>query len=247
MNSVPHHGLEEFHEVAYFNGGVSYKSRQLIDTMCNREFLDKQPKEAGEYLDALAENNQSWNYSDPSDKTNANLGPSSSEKFNVGEHGDLSLKVAQLTRKLETMELNKDNEVAAAFGGQGGGGVICDVTRHSTSDCHTIAAFKEVLHGVAQAEVNAVNQRFNPYSQTYNPGWLPDHLKVCLLIHLKAKGLHNFPRTNKGLPPPDHLKVRKVISLRISVLWRILFKRSSKGKPQSMSKMLRCWGKFVLS
>lgn len=82
---------------------------------------------------------------------------------------------------------------------------------------------------------------------------LSDHLKVRLLIHLnlsvllKAKGTHNFPQTNKGLPPPDHLKVQKVISLCISIFWRILFKRSSKGKPQSMSKMLRCWGKFVLS
>lgn len=72
----------------------------------------KNPDAAWDYLEGLAGNMQSWDYSDPPERNVVNPVLSSSGKFNFSEQNDLSLKVAQLTRKLETMEPNKIAEVA---------------------------------------------------------------------------------------------------------------------------------------
>jgi hypothetical protein len=47
---------------------------------------------------------------------------------------------------------------------------ICEVIGHTTHECPTIPAFKEVLHEQANA-INTYKKHFNfPYSETYNPG-----------------------------------------------------------------------------
>ena len=103
---VPHHGFEKHQTVGYFYSGVSQASRQLIDTMCNREFLDKSPTDAWENLEKLAENNQSWDYSDPSYRSNTNASANSPSTFQLMKKYDLHKKVDTLTRKLEAMELS---------------------------------------------------------------------------------------------------------------------------------------------
>ena len=72
LTDVPHHGFVDAQVVAYFYEGISQRNRQFIDMMCNGTFMDKEPTEALEYFDFLAENNQSWDYSDPNDRTPSN-------------------------------------------------------------------------------------------------------------------------------------------------------------------------------
>ena len=83
--------------MGYFYSGVSQASRQLIDTMCNGEFLDKSPNEAWENLEKLAENNQSWDYSDPSEWSKINSPSDSLTTFELLEKTDLHKKVNQWT------------------------------------------------------------------------------------------------------------------------------------------------------
>ena len=137
--------------------------------ICNREFLNKDPNEAFDYFDLLAENAQSWDTIDTSDRFRASTNPSGGGKYQLWEDDDLSAKTASLTRKLEAMELRKVNginivpkidEVC----------MICETMDHPTNECPTIPAFKKVLHDQANA-MNMVKKSYpSPYSKTYNSG-----------------------------------------------------------------------------
>jgi hypothetical protein len=44
--------------VSHFYEGLTPRDRQMVELMCNGTFKDKDPNEAMEYLDLLAENAQ---------------------------------------------------------------------------------------------------------------------------------------------------------------------------------------------
>ena len=80
--------------------------------MCNGTFEDKDPNEAMEYLDLLAENAQNQDttgtYKAPG-KTQPHT--SSGGMYNVREDHDLQAKFAFLTRKVEALELRKSGQL----------------------------------------------------------------------------------------------------------------------------------------
>ena len=124
--------------------------RQFVEMMCNGEFLDKDPENAWDYFDQLAENAQSWDNSDQSIKTKAS--PSSHWGMHViRENDDVSARLANLTRKFEAMELKKGGKEKIIEKENICG--ICETNGHMTQDCPTIPAFKEVLY----EQVNATN------------------------------------------------------------------------------------------
>jgi len=58
LNTCPHQGFETWRLVSHFYEGLTHKDRQMMKLMCNGTFKDKDPDEAMEYLDSLAENAQ---------------------------------------------------------------------------------------------------------------------------------------------------------------------------------------------
>jgi len=56
LNTCPHHGFETWRLVSHFYEGLTLKDSQMVELMCNGTFEDKDPDEAMEYLDLLAEN-----------------------------------------------------------------------------------------------------------------------------------------------------------------------------------------------
>ncbi|XVF45052.1 hypothetical protein PTKIN_Ptkin02bG0174600 [Pterospermum kingtungense] len=113
--------------------------------MCNGEFLDKEPDEALEYLDHLAENSQSWHSTNSSENSiRSNLANASRGKYHLSQEDDLSARVASLTRKIEAMEMKKEKEIKSVQNDEICG--ICDAVGHSTNICPKIPVFKEVFH-----------------------------------------------------------------------------------------------------
>ena len=80
--------------------------------MCNGTFEDKDPDEAMEYLDLLAENAQNQDttgtYEAPS-KTQPHT--SSGGMYNLREDHDLQAKFTSLARKVEVLELKKNGQL----------------------------------------------------------------------------------------------------------------------------------------
>ena len=64
---------------------------------CNGEFLNKNPNEVFDYFDLLAENAQSWDTIDTSNKSRSSTNPFGVGKYQLREDDDLSVRVASLT------------------------------------------------------------------------------------------------------------------------------------------------------
>nr|WP_164990771.1 hypothetical protein [Pseudomonas protegens] len=169
LSTCPHHGFETWRLVSHFYEGLTPKDRQMVELMCNGTFEDKDPDEAMEYLDLLAENAQNWDtagtYEAPS-KTQPHT--SSGGMYNLREDHDLQAKFASLARKVEALELKKSGQLKSV---ENIVCQICETNEHSTNDCPTLPSFKECLHEQAHALNSFQRANHNPYSQTYNPGW----------------------------------------------------------------------------
>ncbi|KAL9382439.1 hypothetical protein Peur_025474 [Populus x canadensis] len=140
--------------------------------MCNGEFYDKEPSEAFDFFDQLAENTKQWETSLPLHVESRNTISHSSGKFQLKETDDLNARLASLARKVESLEIKKVHVMSEQ---QEESCVVCESKGHRTTECPTIPAFKEVLYGQTSDSSNArkpfSNQVGNPYSETYNPGW----------------------------------------------------------------------------
>ncbi|XVF68782.1 hypothetical protein PTKIN_Ptkin11bG0029000 [Pterospermum kingtungense] len=142
LNSCPHHGFEKWRTISFFYEGLTSETKQFVETMCNGEFLDKEPKKALEYLDHLAENSQSWHSTNPSKNSlRSNLANASRGKYNLSKKDDPNSKVASLARKIEAMEMKKEKEIKSVQIYEICS--ICDAIRHSTSTCLNNFAFNE--------------------------------------------------------------------------------------------------------
>ena len=56
----PHHGFEKWMLVPYFYEGMSTQIKQLLETMCGRDFMNKSLNDAFQYLDYVVDVSKSW-------------------------------------------------------------------------------------------------------------------------------------------------------------------------------------------
>ena len=172
IQSIPHHGFQSWQLVSFFYEGITPNHRQFIDMMCNGEFLNKDPDEALDYFSTLAENAQSWDVKDPNDVPRTLPGSSQSQRggiYDLKDREDLLSQISKLSRKVDTLEVGKRQEVSQVSRIKETC-AICGGVEHSTSECPSIPALKEAYH----EQVNAFNQprqSFPPNSNTYNPGY----------------------------------------------------------------------------
>ena len=108
LNLCPHHGFEIWRVVSQFYEGLTPKDRQMVEFMCNGTFEDKDPNEAIEYLDSLAENAQNWDTIGTIEPSNKIQSPTSGGGMSTleDEH-DLQARFTSLARKVEALELKK--------------------------------------------------------------------------------------------------------------------------------------------
>ncbi|XP_060968333.1 uncharacterized protein LOC115720448 [Cannabis sativa] len=164
LTLCPHHGYEKWRLVSYFYEGLTSRERQFIEMMCNGEFLQKDPEEAFEYLNELAEKSHTW------------IGPSATESTNEIDHriyqlreeDSLKAQVESLTKQLEAFKKKKWARIE--YGCQSEihePCFVCGESDHLAKDC---LAFRE-MKGVYEEQCNALGTYNKPFSNTYNPGW----------------------------------------------------------------------------
>ena len=162
-------------------GKVGHVARDCLGTgmMCQGNFLDKRADDAFDFLDQLAENVRTWDTSDPQERSRgmgASNVPPSGGKFNIQPNDEMQLKISQLTKKIEQLELKKVNEVSINQEECCG---LCDMIDHTTNQCSNIPSCKGMLND--PFVVNYINQQAqqaqqkkpqnSPYSESYNPAW----------------------------------------------------------------------------
>ncbi|KAL5542443.1 hypothetical protein UlMin_010153 [Ulmus minor] len=185
LNSCPHHGYESWRVVSYFYDGLQNRERQFIETMCNGEFLHKDPDEAMDFLDDLSEKSHTW--------TGPNAIESSKKSQTAGiyqlrEEDSLKARLEILTKEIEvlkTKDARAPEPVARVESHEPC--FMCNGLDHTPRECPTYFEIKEI-----KEECNALGipfrKTYDPYSNTFNPGW---------------KNHPNFSWRSNAQPPPQ--------------------------------------------
>ena len=81
--------------------------------MCAGEFYEKSAREAIQLFDTIVENARTWETNTSLDTAKVYSTPTGGGIHHLRENDDLQAKIANLTRKLEAIELKKVNEVTS--------------------------------------------------------------------------------------------------------------------------------------
>ena len=65
LNACPYHGFNTWLLVSYFYDEISPAMKQLLETMCGGDFLSKNPEEALDFLNYVAEASKGWDEPNP--------------------------------------------------------------------------------------------------------------------------------------------------------------------------------------
>ena len=114
VSACPHHGFDTWMLVNHFYDGMSPPMKQLLETMCGGDFLNKHPDEAMEFLNYVAETSKAWD--EPSPREAKRLRPLSHQKgvmYALPENTEMKEKLSILTRRLDELEMQNQYEKQA--------------------------------------------------------------------------------------------------------------------------------------
>ena len=118
--------------------------------MCAGEFYVKSAREAIQLFDTIAENARTWETNTSLDTAKVHSTPAGGGIHHLRENDELQAKIANLTRKLEAIEMKKVNEVTSVpqLPSAPNGPrveepcIICDDPTHSTINCPNLPQVK---------------------------------------------------------------------------------------------------------
>ena len=114
VSACPHHGFDTWMLVNHFYDGMSLPMKQLLETMCGGDFLNKHLDEALDYLNYVAETSKAWDELSPREAER--LRPSSPQKgvmYAFPEDTEMKTKLSILTQRLDELEMKNQHEKQA--------------------------------------------------------------------------------------------------------------------------------------
>ena len=204
LSACPHHGFDTWMLVNHFYDGMSPAMKQLLETMCGGDFLRKNPDEAMDFLNYVAETSKAWD--EPNPREADRMRPSANLRGGGGicslaEDVELKAKLSILARRVEELEGKRLHEVQAVtevppqtkpcFNYQS--------TGHPGEHCPIAPSVRDLM----QEHVNVVGQNRPPadaqYGNTYNPNWR-NHpnlsWKPQSLAYVPLRAQHQQPPTS---------------------------------------------------
>ena len=148
--------------------------KQLLETMCGGDFLSKNPDEAIDFLNYVAETSKAWDEPNPME-TNRHRPPVNQRGgiYSLAEDVELKAKLSTLTKRMEELEMRNQQKVRAVteipvplqpcF--------ICQYTGHQGEHCPISPSVRDLM----VEHANVMGQNKPPadaqYGNTYNPNW----------------------------------------------------------------------------
>ena len=164
VNACPHHGFDTWMLLNHFYDGMSPSMKQLLETMCGGDFLNKHPEEAMDFLNYVAETSKAWDEPNPREVERSR--PSNHQRVGIyalSENTEMKAKLSTLTRMLEELEMRNQHEMQAAN--------ELSVSQPSCFNCQSNSHPREHC----QEHAHILNQNKPPinapYGNTYNPNW----------------------------------------------------------------------------
>ena len=94
LNACPHHGFDTWLLVSYFYDGIYPTMKQLLETMCEGDFMSKNQEEALDFLSYVAEASKGWD--EPNQRKMKRMKPRSNTRggmYSLPEDMDMKAKV----------------------------------------------------------------------------------------------------------------------------------------------------------
>jgi hypothetical protein len=104
--------------VSYFYEGLQPRDRQFVQVACGGEFLQKEPEEAMDYLDEIAENSNTWNgpsFLDSIDRNRSSTTTSGGNVFRPREEDNMNAKINLLIKEIEALKLKGSKGINAVY------------------------------------------------------------------------------------------------------------------------------------
>ncbi|XP_074574654.1 uncharacterized protein LOC141831126 [Curcuma longa] len=120
--------------------------------------MNKSLEEAEELIENVALNHHQW----ANERGNVQKIPG---KYNVDQYTKLNAQIDALTKRVEGMNFGKVHAVATKIV------IYVEIPIIPTEMCPAVACQNQIVQYEQCDAVGAFNQRNNPYSNTYNPGW----------------------------------------------------------------------------
>ena len=112
ISACAHHGFDTWMLVNHFYDGMSPTMKQLLETMCGGDFLRKNPDEAMDFLNYVAETSKAWD--EPNPREIDKMRPSATQRggiYSFAEDVELKAKLSILARRVEKLERKRLHEV----------------------------------------------------------------------------------------------------------------------------------------
>ncbi|RVW87032.1 hypothetical protein CK203_048350 [Vitis vinifera] len=151
INVCPHHGFYTWLLVSYFYDGMSSSMKQLLETMCGGDFMNKNPEKAMDFLSYVAKVSRGWDEPNAREmgrmKSQPNASNAKAGMYTLNEDTDMKAKFAAMARRLEELEVKKIREVQAISETpvQAMPCSICQSFEHLVAECPTIPVVKEMF------------------------------------------------------------------------------------------------------
>ena len=148
--------------------------KQLLETMCGGDFLSKNPYEAMDFLNYVAETSKGWD--EPNPREVNRMKPIANQRrgiYSLTEDGELKAKLSTLARRMEELEMRNQHEVRAVTEASMPDQPCfnCQSTGHQGEHCPISPSVRDLM----VENANVVGQSRPPadaqYDNTYNPNW----------------------------------------------------------------------------
>ena len=114
INACPHHGFDTRMLVHHFYEVMSLAMKQLLETMCGGDFMSKNPEEAMDFLNYVANTSKAWDEPNPREVQRMRLTTNSKGgMYFLMEDMEMKAKLSTLSRRLEDLEMRNQHEVRA--------------------------------------------------------------------------------------------------------------------------------------
>ena len=166
QRACPHHGLEKWFLLKRFYNGLDPETKGTVDNAASGVFLDKGVDDAYAFLANLAANH----FNNP-------RAPKKGGKLEVDAYSLLSSQLAALTQEIHSLKTSHTSTPPMSINALSSMAPmnnhvceVCGVQGHFGNECSYNVQNSQNFQ-MEQAHVFQQRQQYNPYSNTYNPGW----------------------------------------------------------------------------
>ncbi|XP_071909545.1 uncharacterized protein [Coffea arabica] len=148
----PQHQISEQLLIQYFYEGLQTSDRSIIDAASGGALANKTPREAWLLIESMAENSQQFGFRESNP----------TRRVNEVETSSIQQQISELTSFVRQLAMGNMHQAKACG--------ICTNVGHPTDSC-------PILQEDGAEQVNmaggvlALQIPYDPYSNTYNPGW----------------------------------------------------------------------------